>query len=85
MSPLPDVPREPDRKSNADWARAVREAAPLLGIGSTLALTVALGVGLGFLADRRWGTTPLFTLAGAILGLAMAMYGFIKTVTEQKR
>jgi ATP synthase protein I len=85
VSPLPDVPREPDRKSNADWGRAVREAAPLLGIGSTLALTVALGVGLGFWADRRWGTTPFLTLAGAILGLVMGMYGFIKTVTGKKR
>jgi F0F1-type ATP synthase assembly protein I len=56
-----------------------------LGIGSTLALTLALGVALGNWADRHWGTTPFLTLAGAILGLAMAMYGFIKTVTGKKR
>ncbi len=85
MSPLPDVQREPDRKRENDWVRAVREAAPLLGIGSSLALTLALGVALGYWADRHWGSTPFLTLAGAILGLAMAMFGFIKTVTRRRR
>jgi ATP synthase protein I len=64
--------------------RAVREAGPLLGIGTSLAVSVLLGVLLGRWADGHWGHEPLFTLLGAIVGLALGMYGFVRTVTSRK-
>lgn len=60
--------------------RVLREAAPLLGLGTTLAVTVLLGLGLGYWADRKLGTRPWLFLLGAMLGLATALYQFFKTV-----
>ncbi len=83
MSNSPEAPRRPDPRLPTDWARALREAGPLLGIGTTLAVTVALGVLLGHAADERWGTTPAFTLVGAFAGIGIALYGFIRTATKK--
>lgn len=62
----------------------VREAGPLLGIGTSLAVSVLLGVLVGRWADGRWGREPLFTVVGAVVGLAVGAYGFVRTVTARK-
>ena len=80
---LPDAPRQTDRREKADWARVVREVGPYLGIGTTLAVTVALGVFLGHLADERWGTGSAFTLTGAVVGITIGMLGFFRTVLRR--
>ena len=61
--------------------RVLREVGPLFGIGTSLAVTVLLGVLAGRWADASWGTAPAFTLVGAGLGIGIGLYGFIKTVT----
>jgi len=58
----------------------VREAAPFLGLGTTLAVTVLAGLGGGYWLDGRLGTRPVFVLVGGILGLGVALYEFFKTV-----
>jgi ATP synthase protein I len=58
---------------------------PFLGIGTSLAITVLLGVLAGWWLDGRWGTEPAFTVVGAVLGIGCALYGFVKTVTAKKR
>lgn len=65
--------------------RVVREAGPLLGIGTSLAITVLLGVFAGRWADARWQSEPAFTLVGAALGIGTGLYGFIRTVTAKKK
>jgi ATP synthase protein I len=65
-----------------DWTNALREAAPLLSLGTTLAVTVAAVLGLGYWLDTRLGTGPWFLLAGGCLGVAVALYQFIRTVTR---
>lgn len=74
-------------KSNdgGDWARALRDLAPFLGIGTTLAVTVLAGVGGGYWLDTRLGTQPLFVLLGSAFGLGAALYHFFKTVAGLKR
>jgi len=62
------------------WASALREMAPYLGIGATLAVTVLLGVGVGYWLDGRLGTTPAFVLAGAVVGILTAGYHFYRVV-----
>jgi ATP synthase protein I len=84
VPPLPDDPRQPGRRDQTDWVRAAREAGPLLGIGTSLAVSVLLGVFVGRWADGRWGHEPLFTLLGAFVGLAVGMYGFVRTVMSNK-
>ena len=58
----------PGRSGN--WGTALREAAPYISIGSTLAITVLLGLGVGYWLDRRLKTDPWFLLAGGVLGMA---------------
>jgi ATP synthase protein I len=48
----------------------------------TLAVTVLAGLGGGYWLDRRLGTRPVFLLAGAVLGVAAALYHFFKVVAE---
>ena len=62
------------------WGRAVREAAPLLGLGTTLAVTVLAGVGVGHWLDGRFGTHPVLLLLGSCLGVGAAMLYIFKVV-----
>ena len=61
-----------------DWSRALRDAAPLLGLGTSLAVTVALALAAGYWVDGRLGTRPLFFLVGAAFGLAGALMQIYK-------
>ena len=81
----PEKPPVPGREER-DWTRALREAAPLLGLGTTLAVTVLAGVGGGYWLDGRLGTRPLFLLVGGVFGLGAALYHFFKAVAvDDKR
>jgi F0F1-type ATP synthase assembly protein I len=72
---------EAGKGARGDWTRPVREAAPYLGLGTTLAATVLLGLGAGYWLDRRLGTEPLLFLAGGGLGIAAAGVQFFKMVS----
>ncbi len=72
------------KRSSGDWARPLREAAPYLGIGTSLAVTVLAGIGAGYWVDGRLGTRPLFFFVGAVLGLLGAFVQFYKTVAGRK-
>lgn len=50
-------------------------AATLLGVGWYFATCVILGVVLGRWADSETGFEPAFTLAGILIGLAVAIVG----------
>jgi len=68
------------KKQDARSTSVLREAAPLLGLGMTLAVTVLAALGAGYWLDGRLGTRPLFLLVGAVLGIVGALVYFIKTV-----
>ncbi len=68
-----------------DWGRALRASAPLLGLGTTLAVTVLAGFGIGYWLDDRLGTRPVFLLLGSAVGIAAAMYHFVRSVTGATR
>ena len=59
--------------------------APYLGIGTSLAVTVLLGLGGGYWLDCSFGTRPCFFLLGGVLGLGAALYQFLKTVAGLKQ
>ncbi|HLA79590.1 MAG TPA: AtpZ/AtpI family protein [Vicinamibacteria bacterium] len=71
--------------SRGDWERALREAAPYLGIGTSLAVTVLAGLGIGYWVDGRFGTKPLGFLAGGVFGMVAAAYHFYKLLAVKKR
>jgi ATP synthase protein I len=76
---------EDSGKAGKDWTRALREAAPYLGIGTSLAVTVGLGVGIGYWLDKKFGTEPVLFLVGAGLGLVAAGVQFYRLVAVRKR
>lgn len=76
-------PENKDGESRA-WARALREMAPYLGIGTTLAVTVLLGVAIGHWLDGRLGTTPAFVLAGSVVGILAGGYHFYRLVRVKR-
>ena len=47
----------------------------LLGVGWYIALSIVLGVGVGYWLDHKFGTGVILTLIGLFLGLALAAYG----------
>jgi F0F1-type ATP synthase assembly protein I len=63
----------------------LREAAPYLGLGTTLAGSVLLGVGAGYWLDSRLDTRPVFFLVGAVLGMLAAGLHFYRTLVIRKR
>ena len=73
------------RGSGRGWTNGLRDAAPLLGLGTTLAVTVLAGLGGGYWLDGRLGSRPLFLLLGGTLGLAAGLYYFFKTVAGQTK
>ena len=59
-----------------------------LGLGTGLAVTLLLAVGAGYWIDKRFGTTPVFVLVGAVFGMFAVFYHLYKaykTVTGGKR
>ena len=65
-----------------DRGRALREAGPYLGLGTTLAATVLAGLGAGYWLDGQLGTRPWFLLGGGTLGVVAALIYFFRAVTD---
>ena len=87
--PVNSPPSEkPDPKHNGeagDWMRVLREAAPYLGIGSSLALTLLVCLGIGYWLDLKLQTQPVCLLLGGVFGLFAAGYNFYKTIMGMGR
>jgi F0F1-type ATP synthase assembly protein I len=86
VTPSQEPPQLPDnrKESGSDWTRAVREAAPYLGLGSSLAALVLVGLGAGYWLDGRLGTRPWLLLLGGVLGIAMALLELYRTVSGRR-
>ena len=55
-------------------------AAAFLGMGTSAAACVGMGVWLGSVADGRFHTSPLFLVLGIFLGLAAAVGSVVALV-----
>lgn len=71
-SPLipPETPKRNQTYSKDAWS--------LASGGVQLAVTVLLGVFVGYRLDRRWGTSPWLLVSGAGIGLFLGLYVFLK-------
>ncbi len=76
---MPDGKKE---KSLQSVGRAIKEIAPYSGLGLQLAVTVVLFWFIGKMIDEHYGTSPLWMIIGAMLGIIVGMYNFIKSVIE---
>lgn len=79
----PEPPPEKGGRGK-DWTRALREAAPYLGIGSSLAATVLLGLGAGYWLDGKLGTRPYLFLLGGVFGIGASFWQVYKQVMVRK-
>jgi len=73
---------EKKEKTLQSIGRAVREIAPYSGLGLQLAVTVVLFWFIGKMIDEHYGTQPLWMIVGAMVGIVVGMYNFIKSVIE---
>jgi F0F1-type ATP synthase assembly protein I len=55
-----------------------RDSVSYLGIGTGLAVTLLLAMGVGYWLDERFGTGPVFILAGAAFGMFAVFYHLYK-------
>jgi ATP synthase protein I len=76
---------QPNARASREWGQVVRDSAPYLGIGTSLAVTVLLGTLGGYWLDGRFGTKPWLFLLGGVLGLGLALYQFFKTMAGPKQ
>jgi F0F1-type ATP synthase assembly protein I len=75
----PSEPPPPQKSGRAgDWTRALREAAPYLGIGSSAAITVLVSLWCGHALDRKLGTRPMLFLIGGVFGIVAAFWQVYK-------
>lgn len=58
------------------WSEGSRYA----GLGLQLAASIGFFLWLGYLADGRLGTMPLFTILGAFLGAGAGFYSLYRQV-----
>ena len=52
-------------------------------VGLQLALTVLVGLGLGYLADRAFHTSPWFLLVGLLLGVLGGGYSVVRRLMKE--
>lgn len=57
-----------------------REVAPYLGLGLQLAATMVIMIFIGDWIDKKYETSPIWTLIFGVLGIFTGMYQLIKTV-----
>ncbi len=75
VSPDGDADQRED-ESEASWIGLGAFAA----LGTTIALTEAVGVVLGLWADASWGTSPWGLIFGIVLGTVAAVVSVVKQV-----
>ena len=63
-------------------ARISMELAPLLGIGWTFVMSIAVFGGLGWWLDGKLGTGRKLAIAGMIFGIVIGFGYFFKVVTK---
>ncbi len=74
----------PGKSPESDWVRVLREAAPYLGLGTSLASAVLLSLAAGYFLDERFGTRPVGFLVGAVFGVFAAGVLYVRTVTGRR-
>lgn len=81
--PQPDRTDGPPTEPPAGHAPSLAPGAvEFLTLGLTLAMTIVVCGALGYLLDRWWGTSPIFTLIGVVLGIAAAVMTAIARVRK---
>jgi F0F1-type ATP synthase assembly protein I len=63
------------------WAAPLRF---LLTVGWYVALSLVIPIGIGYLLDRHFARSPLFTLVGLGIGTIIAFYGLFRMLQQYR-
>ena len=74
--------RKPKKSSSSLLGSAMGDAAPYLGLGIELMISMVFFVILGYFADGWLGTTPWLLIVGAVLGMVATGVTLWKTVQD---
>jgi F0F1-type ATP synthase assembly protein I len=80
--------KTPEKEGSVGLQSSLRESAPYLGIGSSLAFTVLLCLWLGHWLDKKFGTEPRYFLILAVVGVVAAflhLWKMYRTMTGGKK
>jgi ATP synthase protein I len=80
--------KTPEKQGSGGLQGSLRESAPYLGIGSSLAFTVLLCLWLGHWLDEKFGTEPRYFLILAVVGVVAAflhLWKMYRTMTGGKK
>lgn len=68
-----------------DWRRSLGDAAPYLGLGMQIALSMAFFVMAGYAVDVWLDVLPWGTIAGALIGLGTVFYHLVRVLNTMNR
>jgi F0F1-type ATP synthase assembly protein I len=68
------------RKPEREELSVLATVAPFMGYGVTLAMATALFFFVGWRVDRWLGSTPIFSIVGALTGAAGGFYYIVRQV-----
>ena len=80
--------KSPEKEGSVSVQGSLRDSAPYLGIGSSLAFTVLLCLWVGHWLDKKFGTDPRYFLIGAVVGVVAAflhLWQMYRTMTRGKK
>ena len=63
-------------------SEAYRDISPYLNISYFFLAAIGLFAWIGHYLDGRWGSKPWGIIGGAVLGVIVGFYNFIKTVSR---
>jgi F0F1-type ATP synthase assembly protein I len=77
---------QPEKEKYSDqFGRSVRALSDYIGLGLQIAVSFAFFVLLGYWADGKLGTSPLFLLAGVVVGMGGMVLVLMKVVRNADR
>ncbi len=75
----------PKPKEDSGLANSFHDAAPYLGLGLQLAVTIVVMVLIGDWLDSKFNCNHIFTLIFGFVGIGVGMYNLIKTVYDLEK
>lgn len=79
---MADPPPSPPKKSSSLFGSSMGEAAPYLGLGIEIMISMVFFVVVGYFADQWLGTSPWLLLLGVLLSAVATGATLYKTVRE---
>ncbi|ABL66695.1 AtpZ/AtpI family protein [Chlorobium phaeobacteroides] len=74
-----------NEKYSEQFGRSVRGLSDYIGLGLQISVSFAFFVLLGYWADGKLGTSPLFLLAGVVVGMGGMVLVLMKVVRNADR